>query len=75
MKIQHVECDDHRHTTILVEGLRRQVTLMHITDSHMYEADERDPEAIEAAADWAWIPGPSRRHRGVKVLISSRDEE
>ena len=52
MKIQHVECDDHRHTTILVEGLRRQVTLMHITDSHMYEADERDPEAIEAAVGY-----------------------
>ena len=75
MKIQHVECDDHRSTAILAEPLRRHVTLMHVTDSRMYEADERVPEAIEATAGWPWIHGSSRRHRGVKVLIRSRDEE
>ena len=48
MKVEHIDPQNHEETTILVEGLARDTTLMHITDSHFAEGDERDPEAGEA---------------------------
>lgn len=41
--------DNPTETTIRVEGLAEPVTLLHVTDSHVSEADERDPEAIPVA--------------------------
>ena len=48
MKIEHSDPRNHEETTILIEGLEEDMTLMHITDSHFAEGDERDPEAGEA---------------------------
>ncbi len=47
MRIEHVDTTSTAETTIVVEGLQNVITLVHITDSHMAEADERDAEAIE----------------------------
>jgi predicted phosphodiesterase len=50
MRIEHQQTEDERQAIIGVEGLERPLTLMHVTDSHMAAADERDPEVLEAAA-------------------------
>jgi hypothetical protein len=47
MKIEHLDVGRENEATILIEGLPNELTLMHITDSHMVESDERDPEAAE----------------------------
>ena len=47
MKITHLHPEHPTETVIQVEGLRRSITLMHVTDSHLELADERDPEALE----------------------------
>ena len=47
MKITHLQPEHPTETVIQIEGLRQSVTLMHITDSHLHLADERDPEALE----------------------------
>ena len=47
MKIIHLDPEHPTETVIQIEGLRRTVSLMHITDSHLHLADERDPEALE----------------------------
>ena len=49
MRIEHLQTDDERETIIALPNLPRALTLMHITDSHMAAADQRDPEALEAA--------------------------
>ncbi len=49
MRIEHLQTEDEQQAVIRVEGLKRPMTLMHITDSHMAAADERDPEALESA--------------------------
>lgn len=49
MRIQHVTPADIDETVIHVEGLARPVTLVHVTDSHLSECDERDHRALEAA--------------------------
>ena len=49
MRIEHLQADDERETIIAIEGLPRSFTLIHITDSHMAAADQRDPDALEAA--------------------------
>ncbi len=46
MKISHRNPKLPRETVINIEGLRRAVTLMHITDSHLSLADGRDPKAL-----------------------------
>ena len=46
MKIFHLAPEHPTKTVIRIEGLRRSVTLMHTTDSHLNLADERDPEAL-----------------------------
>jgi 3',5'-cyclic AMP phosphodiesterase CpdA len=43
----HVEAASRDETTILIEGLQRDITLLQITDSHMVEVDARDAMAIE----------------------------
>lgn len=47
MKIFHLDPKHPTETVIQIEGLRRSITLLHITDSHLHLADERDPEALE----------------------------
>lgn len=47
--IEHMDPQNVAETIIRIEGLTRPVTLAHITDSHLCEADERDPQACEAA--------------------------
>ena len=47
MKIYHLHPEHPTETVIQIEGLHRSVTLMHITDSHLNLADDRDPEALE----------------------------
>jgi predicted phosphodiesterase len=49
MRIEHVQTQDEHQAVIGIEGLERPQTLMHITDSHMVAADDRDPEAFEVA--------------------------
>lgn len=47
MKIEHVLDDRPDGATIRIEGLARDLKILHVTDSHMAEGDERDPEAAE----------------------------
>jgi hypothetical protein len=47
MKVLYEDVQNPEKTTIRIEGLEREVKLMHITDSHFAEYDERDPEARE----------------------------
>ena len=47
MKITHLDPEHPTETVIQIEGLRRPVSVMHVTDSHLHLADERDPEALE----------------------------
>ncbi|MDE0043080.1 MAG: metallophosphoesterase [Candidatus Poribacteria bacterium] len=47
MKIFHLDPKHPTETVIQIEGLRRSITLMHVTDSHLELADDRDPEALE----------------------------
>ena len=46
MKIEHTQTDAD-NSTITIEGLTQNLKLLHLTDSHMVEGDERDPEADE----------------------------
>lgn len=48
MASEHVSSDDDV-ATIRIQGLERDLSILHLTDSHMAEADERDPEAADAA--------------------------
>ena len=52
MKIEHAEPENPEETTILIEGLEQGTTLMHLTDCHFVEWDERDPEARESAEQY-----------------------
>ena len=47
MKIFHLDPEHPTETVIQIEGLRRSVNLLHVTDSHLELADDRDPEALE----------------------------
>ncbi len=52
MRTQHSHTDDQ--TTIAIADLPRTLTLLHITDSHVALADDRDPDALAyVAADQA----------------------
>ena len=50
MKIEHLASDDDSVATIRIEGLERDLKILHLTDSHMAEGDDRDPEAAEHVA-------------------------
>ena len=45
MQTQH----DPDTNTIAIEGLAQPLSILHVTDSHMALADERDPEALPHA--------------------------
>ena len=48
MQIEHIASDSDDVATILIEGLERDLKILHLTDSHMAEGDEGDdPEAAE----------------------------
>jgi len=47
MQITHQLDGDDAAATIHIEGLKQNLTILHITDSHMVVGDERDPEASE----------------------------
>ena len=47
MNIEHLDVGRDDEATILIEGLGQELTFVHITDSHMVECDERDPDAVE----------------------------
>ncbi|MGY8825379.1 MAG: metallophosphoesterase family protein [Candidatus Latescibacterota bacterium] len=47
MQIRHQFDDDDSTATIYIEGLAEDLTILHLTDSHMVIGDERDPEASE----------------------------
>jgi 3',5'-cyclic AMP phosphodiesterase CpdA len=49
MEIRHEPTDD-RAARICIEGLERDLRILHLTDSHMAEGDERDLEAAEHVA-------------------------
>jgi len=51
MRIEHVDATNSEETTIVIEGFERATTLLHVTDSHMTEVDERDPEAMPAGKE------------------------
>lgn len=52
MQIEHLLHDGDSTTTIRVEGLKRDLKILHLTDSHMAEGDERDPAAAEHVASF-----------------------
>ncbi len=52
MRIEDLRSEDERESVVTIEGLERALTLVHITDSHVSEADERDPRAREFAAKY-----------------------
>lgn len=47
MASEHISSDDDV-ATIHIDGLERDLRILHLTDSHMAEGDERDPEAAES---------------------------
>jgi hypothetical protein len=47
MRIEHHFDDNNTTATIYIEGLAQDLKILHLTDSHMAEGDERDPEAAE----------------------------
>ena len=47
MHIEHQLSADHSRATIHIEGLQRDLSFLHITDSHIAAGDERDPDAAE----------------------------
>ncbi len=49
MLIEHADPQNTDETTIRIQGLARPLTVAHITDSHVCEADERDAAAVETA--------------------------
>ena len=49
MRTRHSHTDER--TTISIEGLPRTLTLLHITDSHVALADDRDPDALAYLAE------------------------
>lgn len=49
MRTRHSHTDER--TTISIEGLPRALTLLHITDSHVALADDRDPDALAYLAE------------------------
>jgi hypothetical protein len=49
MHFEHIPGDDDV-ATIEIDGLEQDLMILHVTDSHMAEADGRDPEAGEAVA-------------------------
>ncbi len=49
MLIEHIDPRNTDETIIRIAGLARPVTLAHITDSHVCEADHRDAAVIETA--------------------------
>ncbi|MEE2830902.1 MAG: metallophosphoesterase [Candidatus Latescibacterota bacterium] len=49
MRFEHVPTDDDA-ASIQIDGLEEDLTILHLTDSHMAEGDERDPEAAESVA-------------------------
>ncbi|NKB69976.1 MAG: hypothetical protein GKR89_23120 [Candidatus Latescibacteria bacterium] len=48
MQIRHLNPDDPVETVIGIEGLEQALHLMHITDSHFAEWDQRDSEEAQA---------------------------
>ena len=44
MRIEHVAPAHDGTATIRIEGLARSLVILHLTDSHMAEADARDPQ-------------------------------
>ena len=55
MKIKHLDPEHPEENEILVEGLEREAVLLHLTDAHVAEADERDPQAREAAEHYQGV--------------------
>ena len=49
MLIEHIDPRNVDDTIIRIQGLAQPLTLAHITDSHVCEADGRDPDAWDAA--------------------------
>ncbi len=47
MRIEHVASESDDGATIRIEGLERDLKILHLTDSHMAEGDDRDPEAAD----------------------------
>ncbi len=50
MHNKHLQPENDNETIIAIDGLAEELTLLHITDSHMATADDRDPDALEDAA-------------------------
>lgn len=50
MKILHLNPEHPEENQILVEGLEREVRLFHLSDTHLPEADARDPNPARLAA-------------------------
>lgn len=50
MQFEHVDPDNPIETVIRVAGLRGEVVLAHITDTHISEADGREPAAVTETA-------------------------
>jgi len=49
MDIRHEMTGRDDRARIHIAGLERDLSILHLTDSHMTEVDERDPEALSAA--------------------------
>ena len=51
MGIRHESTTSDTHARIHIEGLERDLRILHLSDSHLTEADERDPEAVPHAEE------------------------
>ena len=47
MKIEHIPTGNDDTATILIEGLKQDLKLLHLTDTHVVESDDRDPDGTE----------------------------
>ena len=72
MRISHLHPERPTETVIRIEGLQRAVTLMHITDSHLEFADDRDPQALELIKSRA--PKRPQAHRHFLEAIARSNE-
>ena len=72
MKISHLHPERPTETVIRIEGLQRAVTLMHITDSHLEFADDRDPQALELIKSRA--PKRPQAHRHFLEALARSNE-
>ena len=72
MHNKHLQPENDNETIIAIDGLAEELTLLHITDSHMATADDRDPDTLEDAAHFQHDNYSKRRSHTVTPSAPTR---